>query len=47
MYVMVAPVAYGSSQVRGGIGAATAGQSNARPKLHLPFMLQLVATPDP
>ena len=46
-----APVVYTSSQARGQIGAAAASlhhsHSNARSKVHLQPMLQLVATPDP
>ena len=46
-----APVAYGGSQTRGRIGAVAAGlcqsHSNARSKLSLLPMPQLMATPDP
>ena len=45
------PVAYGSSQARGGIGAAAAGlhhsHSNVGSEPHLQPMLQLVAMLDP
>ena len=43
------PVACGSSQARGQIGAAAAGHShsNTRSKLHLQPTPQLTATPDP
>ena len=45
------PVACGSSQARGWIGAAAAGlrhsHGNARSEPHLPLMLKPVAMPDP
>ena len=43
------PVAYESSQARGGIGAAVASlrHSHTRSQLHLRPRLQLVATLDP
>ena len=46
-----APTAYGGSQVRGWIGAVTAGlchsHSNAGSKLHLQLIPQLTAMSDP
>ena len=45
-----APVAYGSSQARGPIGAAVVGlcsHSNARSEPHLQPILKLIAMPDP
>ena len=48
---MAIPVAYGSSQARGQIGAAAASlhhsHSNARSELHLRPAPQLMAMPDP
>ena len=48
---MAIPVAYGSSQARGPIGAAAAslrhGRSNSGSELHLRPTPQLMATPDP
>ena len=48
---MAVPVAYGNSQARGRIGAATAGiyhtHSNAAIKLHPQSTLQVAAMPDP
>ena len=43
-----APMAYGDSQARGGIGATAAGlHNNARSKLRLQPTPQLMAMPDP
>ena len=50
-FLMAAPAAYGSSQARGGIGAAAASlhhsHSNARSEPNLRRMLQLAAMLDP
>ena len=51
LFLRAIPVAYGSSQVRGPIGATTAGlchnHRNARSEPRLQSTPQLIATPDP